>query len=200
MTARRLPYYFLVEAPPLSGIINITACRNFFESIISTMRADPFALESVHLSVIKFTGGAKNSTPLVSLCSFELSIDGFEPGFGLECGLTELVSAIRSDLVPSNGGVRGDWRPNVVLWLTSEPTVNFEKGLRELESIRVGSCFAVVAGSVSMSTTNRLKDAGFIVVSAATGEDPFFRWREDVWKSQFDWIEADIDDSEDSFF
>jgi hypothetical protein len=88
----------------------------------------------------------------------------------------------------------------VVLWLTAEPTDDFEKGLRELDSIKSGKRFAVVSGSVAKTTTNRLKDSGFIVVSTESGEDPFCRWHEEVYKRVWDWSEADIDDVVDDSF
>jgi len=176
------------------------ACRNFICTIMATMRSDPFALETAHLSVIKFGCETKVAIPLHDLCTFELSPSVFAPGCCLGAGLSQLVASIRSDLVPSVGNMRGDWRPNVVLWLTAEPTDDFEKGLRELDSVKSGKRFAVVSGSVAKATTNRLKDSGFIVASAESGEDPFSRWREEVYKRMWDFVEADIDDVGDDSF
>jgi len=198
MSTRRLPYYFLIDTSASPGGSIMVSCRDFFCAIVDTMRQDPFALETANLSVIKFGGEQKVVMPLVDLCSFYLQDGAFVPGCSLGSGLKQLAAAIRSDVVSSDAGVPGDWRPCVVLWLTAEPTDDLESGLRQLESIKMGRLFAVVAGSVAKTTTNRLKDAGFIVVYAVSGEDPLIRWREDVWKAQFDFSEADIDDPDDS--
>jgi len=200
MSTRRAPFYFLVDTSASSGDADMEACRNFICTIIATMRSDPFALETAHLSVIKFGGETKVAIPLNELCTFELSPSVFAPSCGLGGGLSQLVASIRSDLVPSIGIIRGDWRPNVVLWLTAEPTDDFEKGLRELDSIKSGKRFAVVSGLVAKATTNRLKDSGFIVVSTESGDEPFCRWHEDVYKRMWDWSEADIDDVVDDSF
>ena len=170
------------------------ACRNFICTIIATFRSDPFALETAHLSVIKFGGETKVVIPLNQLCSFELTPAIFTSGCSLGSGLSQLVESIRSDLIPTTNVVMGDWRPCVLLWLTSEPTDDFEKGLRELDSIKSGKRFAVVSGSVAQTTTNRLKDSGFIVVSTESGVDPSRLWYEEVYKRMWDWSEADIDD------
>jgi uncharacterized protein YegL len=200
MSTRRFPFYFLIDTSASSGKANAEACPEFLFAILNTLRADPYSLETAHLSVIKFGGETKVVIPLNELCTFELSPSVFAPGCGLGAGLSQLVSSIRSDLVPSVGNIRGDWRPNVVLWLTAEPTDDFEKGLRELDSIKSGKRFAVVSGSVAKTTTNRLKDSGFIVVSTESGEDPFCRWHEEVYKRVWDWSEADIDDVVDDSF
>lgn len=81
-----------------------------------------------------------------------------------------------------------------MLWLAAEPTDDFEKALRELDSIRSGKRFAVVSGSVAKTTSNRLRDSGFIVVSTESGEDPSRLWHEEVYKRMWDSVEADIDD------
>lgn len=176
------------------------ACPKFIFEIINTLRADPYSLETAHLSVIKFGGETKVAIPLDELCTFELSPAAFASGCALGGGLSQLVASIRSDLVPTTDIVTGDWRPSVLLWLTSEPTDDFEKGLRELDSIRSGKRFAVVSGSVAKTTTNRLKDSGFIVVSTESGVDPSRLWHEDVYKRQWDSMEADIDAPDNSAF
>ena len=176
------------------------ACPKFIFEIINTLRADPYSLETAHLSVIKFGGETKVAIPLDELCTFELSPAAFASGCALGGGLSQLVASIRSDLVPTTDIVTGDWRPSVLLWLTSEPTDDFEKGLREFESIKAGKRFAVVSRSVAKVTTNRLKDSGFTVVSGESSEDLFGRWREDFLKRQWDSMEVDIDAPDNSAF
>lgn len=167
---------------------------------MDSLRGDPYALETAHLSIIKFGDETKVVTPLIDLCAFELSPATFVTGCSLGGGLSQLVASVRSDLVPSTDIMRGDWRPNVVLWLTAEPTDDFEKGLRELDSVKSGKRFAVVSGSVAKATTNRLKDSGFIVVSTESGEDAFRLWYDEVYKRMWDCVEADIDDVGDASF
>ena len=200
MSTRRLPFYFLIDTSASSGDADMEACRNFICTIIATLRSDPFALDTAHLSVIKFGGETKVAIPLDELCTFELSPAAFTSDCALGGGLSQLVATIRSDLVPKTDILKGDWRPNVVLWLNAEPTDDFEKGLREFESIKAGKRFAVVSRSVAKVTTNRLKDSGFIVVSTESAEDPSHRWHEEVYKRQWDSVEADIDAPDNSAF
>jgi len=200
MSTRRSPYYFLIDTSASSGDADMEACSKFIFAIVNTLRADPYSLETAHLSVIKFGGETKVAIPLNELCSFKLSPAAFASGCSLGGGLSQLVTSIRSDLVPTTDIVKGDWRPFVALWLTSEPTDDFEKGLRELDSIKSGKRFAVVSGSVAKTTTNRLNDSGFIVVSTESGEDAFRLWYDEVYKRMWDCVEADIDDVGDASF
>jgi uncharacterized protein YegL len=200
MSTRRLPFYFLIDTSASVEDANAKACRNFICAIMDSLRGDPYALETAHLSIIKFGDETKVVTPLIDLCAFELSPATFVTGCSLGGGLSQLVASVRSDLVPSTDIMRGDWRPNVVLWLTAEPTDDFEKGLRELDSVKSGKRFAVVSGSVAKATTNRLKDSGFIVVSTESGEDAFRLWYDEVYKRMWDCVEADIDDVGDASF
>jgi uncharacterized protein YegL len=66
---RRLLAYFLLDT---SGSMNgepIQALNNGFNGLISMLRADPQAMDSLHLSVITFTE-VKNIIPLIDLASF----------------------------------------------------------------------------------------------------------------------------------
>lgn len=170
------------------------ACAKFISAIVDALRADPYSLETGHLSVIRFGGETKVAIPLDELCSFELRPAAFSPGCALGGGLSRLIASIRSDLVPTTESVKGDRSPCIMLWLAAEPTDDFEKALRELDSIRSGKRFAVVSGSVAKTTSNRLRDSGFIVVSTESGEDPSRLWHEEVYKRMWDSVEADIDD------
>lgn len=178
----------------------MAASSRFIFAIVNTLRANPFFLETAHLSVIKFGGETKVAIPLDELCSFELNPAALASGCNLGGGLSQLVTSIRADLVPKSEIVKGDWRPFVALWLTSEPTDDFEKGLRELDSVKSGRLFAVVSDSVAKATTNRLKDSGFIVVSTESGEDAFRLWYDEVYKRMWDSVEAEVDNTGDGSF
>ena len=51
---RRLPVYLLLDTSGSMRGEPIESVKVGLESMISSLRQDPFALESVHLSIIKF--------------------------------------------------------------------------------------------------------------------------------------------------
>lgn len=185
MSARRLPFYFLVDTSARSADANPEMCRNLIGLIIQKMRQDPFHLEMAHMAVIKFGGEAKVVTPLTDVCAFNLGPEAFEVGCGLGYGLSLLVDRLRSEPIASNQGVPGDFRSTVVLWLMSEPTDDFSVGLSVLDSVRTAKRFAFVSGAVSRTTVNRLKDSGFSVVSEESSHKDVVGWIEDIVRLDF---------------
>ena len=62
---RRLLAYFLLDT---SGSMNgepIEALNNGFNGLISMLRADPQAMDTLHLSIITFDREVKNIVPLI---------------------------------------------------------------------------------------------------------------------------------------
>ena len=68
---RRLLAYFLLDT---SGSMNgepIQALNNGFYGLISMLRTDPQAMDSLFISVITFDREVKNLIPLIDLASFQ---------------------------------------------------------------------------------------------------------------------------------
>ena len=69
---RRLPVYLLLDTSGSMRGEPIESVKVGLESMISSLRQDPFALESVHLSIITFDRDAKVLVPLTELEVFQL--------------------------------------------------------------------------------------------------------------------------------
>ena len=194
---RRLPYYFLVDAGASASKDNEEACRNLIMSIVCAMRANPFHLESAHLTVIKFGAETKVVIPLIDLCSFTPGPPIFEPGCGLGYGLSLLAETVLADLAITTQEVRGDFRPIIVLLLMSEPSDDFVMGLKALDAIKTTGNFAFVSRAVSKTKCNRLKDSGFSVITEDSNSDESRRWHDGVINCLFAHMEDPISTSED---
>ena len=71
---RRLPVYLVLDT---SGSMNgepIEAIKNGVQVLVTTLRQDPYALETAYLSVITFDSTAKQLVPLTELGSFQQPI------------------------------------------------------------------------------------------------------------------------------
>jgi uncharacterized protein YegL len=166
-------------------------------SIVDTMRTSPYHLEAAHLTVIKFGAEAKVVIPLIDLCSFAPAPSIFEPGCGVGHGLSLLAERVLEDLVVTTPGVRGDWRPIVVLWLMSEPSDDFAMGLEALDAIKTSGSFAFVSRTVSKTNCNRLKDSGFSVINEDSSLDDARRWHNGVINCLFAHMEDTLTTLED---
>ena len=180
-SVRRSPFFFLVDSAAGGGYAE--GFRTLFRELLDRMRANPYFLETAHLSVVKFTGEAKVVMPLVDICSINAGSLGLDRGSGLGHGFSLLADTMRSNLVITKQGVAGDWKPVVIAWIVADPTDDYVKGLESLESVKIGKRFAFVSKAVSKSVMNRLKDSFFKVVSEESSPDDVVAWLESILDS-----------------
>ena len=64
---RRLPIYFLIDVSESMVGDPVEQVQDGIATIVKALRADPYALETVLVSVIAFAGKAKKLTPLLEL-------------------------------------------------------------------------------------------------------------------------------------
>ena len=70
--SRRLPVYLLIDTSGSMKGEPIESVKVGLNSMISTLLSDPFALESVHLSIITFDKEVKLLLPLTAIDSVVL--------------------------------------------------------------------------------------------------------------------------------
>lgn len=68
---RRLPVYILLDTSGSMYGEPIEAVKNGVQVLVSTLRSDPYALETAYLSVITFNSTAQQDVPLTELASFQ---------------------------------------------------------------------------------------------------------------------------------
>jgi len=70
MISRRLPVYLVLDTSGSMSGAPIDAVREGIRLLVSQLRRDPQALETVHVSVITFDSNARQVVPLTGLESF----------------------------------------------------------------------------------------------------------------------------------
>lgn len=68
---RRLPVYLLLDTSGSMYGEPIEAVKNGVQTLISTLRGDPYALETAYISIITFNSVAQQVTPLTELSAFQ---------------------------------------------------------------------------------------------------------------------------------
>ena len=68
---RRLPVYLLLDTSGSMYGEPIEAVKNGVQTLISTLRSDPYALETAYISIITFNSSAQQITPLTELAAFQ---------------------------------------------------------------------------------------------------------------------------------
>src|SRR5659263_626690 len=115
---------------PILGIFRPMArpaqVGNGIASIIKDLRTDPYALETVWVSIIAFAGKSQKITPLIELYSFyppRLPIGG---GTSLGNALEFLMNDIDTSLQKTTLEQKGDWKPIIFLFTDGNPTDNVD--------------------------------------------------------------------------
>ena len=131
---RRLTVYLLLDTSGSMYGEPIEAVKNGVQTLISTLRSDPYALETAYLSIITFNSTAQQITPLTELAAIQQpNIDA--GGCTVLGGALELLAKkVDSEITKTTAEVKGDWRPLVFLMTDGEPTDSITKGLEEFKN------------------------------------------------------------------
>jgi uncharacterized protein YegL len=156
----------------------IEAVKNGVQILHSTLRQDPYALETAYLSVITFDSSAKQLVPLTELSAFRQPSISASGTTALGEALSLLASRIESEVTKTTPEVKGDWKPLVFLMTDGSPTDNVQTGINALRGVKTAIVVACAAGSNADTAT--LKQITEVVVSLDTADantiKAFFKW------------------------
>lgn len=175
---RRLPVYLLLDTSGSMSGEPIEAVKNGMQVLVSTLRQDPYALETAFLSVITFESSAKQMAPLTELATFQAPNLAASGTTALGEALDLLAQKISSEVITTTAEVKGDWKPLIFVMTDGEPTDDWQKGLQALKKVKTGAIIACAAGP--SANTNVLKQITEIVVQLDTADSAtikaFFQW------------------------
>jgi len=129
----------------------IEAVKNGVQTLVSTLRSDPYALETAYISIITFNSSAQQIAPLTELASFQPPQIDASGCTALGEALNLLAQKVDSEIVKTTAEVKGDWKPIVFIMTDGEPTDDLQKGLNEFnaDSATIKAFFKWVSASIS---------------------------------------------------
>lgn len=180
---RRLPVYLLLDTSGSMYGEPIEAVKNGVQVLVSTLRQDPYALETAYLSIITFDSDARQVAPLTELASFQQPNLEANGGTALGEALGLLAQKVDAEVTKTTAEKKGDWKPLVFLMTDGEPTDDIKQGLAEFKKRKFGMVVACAAGQ--NANTGILKQITENVVQLDTADSTTI-------KSFFKWVSASI--------
>jgi uncharacterized protein YegL len=150
MSIRRLPVYLILDTSGSMRGEPIQSLKVGVQSLISTLRQDPHALESVHVCIITFDAIARVICPLQSLEDFQMPvIDCPQSGPTMTgAALEMLCQCVDRDVQRTTEDHKGDWRPIAFLMTDGVPndTAHYAQMIPEVQKRPFASFIACAAG------------------------------------------------------
>jgi len=179
---RRLPVYLLLDT---SGSMNgepIEAVNTGVRVMISALRQDPYALETVHICIMTFDAEAKLVVPLTALDDLQLP-HITTPKSGpthLGLALESLHAVVQSDLRRSSTEAKGDWAPYLFVMTDGKPsdTQVFLDQCPRIRSLGFANIIGCVAGPKARKEDLQLVCDHVVSLDTmdSSGFTSFFRW------------------------
>ena len=183
--SRRLPVYLLIDSSGSMHGEPIHAVNVGISAMLSALRQDPYALESVHVSLITFDREIKEILPLTPLDQAQIG-DIELPKSGathLGEGLEFLAEKVQQNVVKSSSDVKGDFRPMLFIMTDGSPSdlMVFRESLPKIKACHFSEIIACAAGP--KASTEYLKKITDQVVSLdnmdSSAFSQFFKWVSD---------------------
>lgn len=184
---RRLPVYILIQTSGAMRGEPIEAIKVGLETMVASLRQDPFALESVYISIITFNRFPEQILPLSALENMQIPILAQPVAAGTHLGeaLDFMCHKVDSEVIRSDSERKGDWMP--LLFVMCDGRVSdaqwFKEAVIQIQQRHFGSIIVCLVGA--NTHTENVKQFTDKIVNLDTTDGATFR-------QFFKWVSASV--------
>lgn len=128
---RRLPIYFVIDVSESMVGEPIQLVEEGMATIIKELKSDPYALETVFISIVVFAGQARTLVPLQEIINFYPPKFSIGSGTSLSNALGHLMYELRNNILKTTTEQKGDWKPIIFLFTDGAPTDDTKAAINE---------------------------------------------------------------------
>lgn len=175
---RRLPIFLLIDSSTSMKGEAINAVNLGIKTLLRNLRTDPFALETVYLSILSFNTDAFTVRPFGDLLNNDLVTIEAKGKSNFGIGLDLLKAEMNKRINKTTKEKKGDWKPMVIIMTDGRPSGAWKKKLKEFHSMNTGQLIVCACGVQSNLAIVESFGGNLVILNEKTSNSitDFFKW------------------------
>jgi len=175
---RRLPVYLLIDTSSSMRGEPIEAVKVGIKSLLNSLSQDPYALETVWLSIITYNSQAEQILPLTEVYKLQVPELIAKGRSAMGEALLLLAERIDIEVVKNSPEQKGDWKPLLFLLSDGGHSGPIAKPIAELKKRQFGMVVACAAGDKSHIDVLRKITNNIVKISTTEAQNiiAYFKW------------------------
>lgn len=175
---RRLPVYILIDTSTSMRGEPIAAVENGLKELMDSLNKDPYALETVCLSVITYNTQAEQILPLTEVYKIRIPEITAKGRSALGEALLLLCEKVKCEVQKNTPEAKGDWKPLLFILSDGGYSGPIAKPIAEFKNIEFGFVVACAAGSKSKIDVLRKITQNVVQISSTDTINikAYFKW------------------------